>query len=264
MNEEIQDGVVVDPRPLEAQEKDYVHLAGSVPIEWNEIDFDTLVLPSQRNQWSSFSCVFQACATALEVLTGKVISATPYFWRKNYPEKGSYLQDGGDIFYNRFTTTEELSPSQYQNEAKMNKIKQLTTNLGVTGYKQPYFKSIEQIAEAIELYGQCVITLGSNKEEYKRTPVYYGTPVTFYHAICGLEYGLVNGKKAIVCLDSTGQSSSPDGIRIITENYLVNRGTGALYFLGSKDVSVPQDEVKKKLLERIIDLLKQIIPYYKK
>lgn len=261
--ETIKSGVTPDIRPVEAKAKDYLHLAGAVPITWKEkTEFKRY---TQRNQYTSFSCVFQSCAKALEVLTGKVISATPYFWRKNYPQAGSYLQDGGDIFYNRFSTLEALSPSQNQSEATMNKIKQLTTNIGITGYKQPAFKSIQEIAEAIEAYGQCIITLGSNMQEYQKTPIYLGGEVTFYHAICAVDYGIVKGKKTLICEDSTGQQTSPDGLRLITEDYLLKRGTGALYFLGAKDISVPQDEeYKKTLMVKIIELLKQIIPFYNK
>jgi hypothetical protein len=259
---EYQSGVRSDPRPLHEVEKDYLHPSGSVALNWKpKTSFKRY---KQRLQDGSFSCVFQSGAKALEVLTGKVISATPYFWRKNYPDKGAYLQDCGDILYNRFSTTETSSPSQNQSEATMNTIKNLTTNIGITGYRTIVAcRDIDQIAEAIEAYGQCLVTFGSNGDEWDEkdyTPVYKGSSIEFYHAICAVDYALINNVKTLICEDSSGWWSSPDGLRLITENFLSNRATGALYFLGAKDISVPQDEnLKVKLMEQVVALLKQYL-----
>ena len=254
---EIKNGVIKDPRPTEKQVQDYQHIAGSVPIVWKELDLNVVKLTSQRFQNGSYSCIFQTGASMLEKLIGKIISATPYFWRKNYPGQGSYLQDMGDIFYNRFTTTESLSASQNQSEAQMNQLKQLTTFLGITGYKQPAIKDIDQIAEAIEAYGQCGLTYVSNGNEYTQTetPKYLGEAITFGHAICGQIYGLINGVKTIVCRDSWRAS----GITYITEDFHKNRNTGALYFMGSKDVSVPQDTPQMQNLKAQIVILQALV-----
>ena len=255
---DIQNGVIKDPRPVEQVEVDYKHVSGSVPIVWKELG--ELKLTSKRWQDGSSSCVFQAGATALEKLLGKVCSATPYFWRANYPDKGSWLQDMGNIFYNRFTTLESLSPSQNQSEAQMNQMKQLTTFLGITGYRQVKACNIDLVAEAIESYGQCVVAYGSNNLEWVQsdnTPKYLGGIEEWGHAICALQYGLVNGKKVIVCRDS----AVPSGITIITEEFHTKRSNGGLYFMGGKDVQAPQDleEQKKAILQKIIELYKQII-----
>jgi hypothetical protein len=259
---DIKNAVIKDPRPTEKQAIDYKHTDGSVAITWKELDLNNLKLTSQRFQDGSYSCVFQTAASMLEALTGKVISATPYFWRKNYPEQGSYLQDMGDIFYNRFTTTEALSTSQNQSEAQMNQLKQLTTFLGITGYRQPAIKDIDQIAEAIEAYKQCGLTYDTNYYEYDNLPMYTpkyiaGSTICFGHAICGQAYGLINGVKTIVCRDS----ATPNGITFITEDFHYHRNTGALYFMGAKDVSVLQDNLTKQvsILQQLINLWKQLI-----
>lgn len=242
---DIPTGVLEDPRPVEAKEKDHLHLAGATPVVWKPLG--DIILPTQRVQDGSSSCVFQSASTALEILLKKTCSATPYFWRKNYPSAGAYLQDVGDIFLNRYTTTESLSPSQNQNEGTMNSIKPLTTMLGITGYKQINTSNIDDIAEAIQAYGQCLMTFGSNGEEYQITPYFSGKPVEFYHCICGVGFGLRDGIKVIVARDSAGQNSSPEGIRFITQDFLNKRNTGALYFTGSKDVTVKQDTPPKQL-----------------
>jgi hypothetical protein len=241
MNNFIPDGALIDTRPIEEKSLDHLHTAGLVTPNW--VEKTSCKRFTQRNQDGSFSCVMQSCAKAIEVLTGKVISATPYFWRKNYPNGGMWLQDAGDIMRNRYSCLETSSPSQNQSEVQMNTIKQLTTNIGCTEYKQIVNpNNIEQIAEAIEAYGQCVILSSSNSDEWQRVPKYLGTPTTFNHAICAVDYGLFSGLKAIFCEDSAGQWSSPDGLRIITQDYLSKRAFGAMYFLGAKDVSVPQDQ----------------------
>lgn len=241
IEEHYPDAVVLDPRPPEEKAKDHLHVAGAISLNWQELDISSLNFPSQRIQNGSYSCVFQAGATALEALTGEVISASEYFWRKNYPEQGSWLQDMADIFKNRLVVTEATSPSQNQSEPQMNQIKALATFLGISGYKQPNATNIDEIAEAIEAYKQCVMTFESNSGEWdmpNTTPVYLGTPIAFGHAICGLFYGLINGTKVIVCRDSAGIWSSPKGLRIITESFLLKRATGAIYFLGSKEKPV--------------------------
>lgn len=281
MQKEIPNGVAPDARPAVAKAKDWKHVSSGLPLVWKEFTPDDLkLLTSQRFQDGSSSCVFQAAASALEALTGKVISATPYFWRKNYPDAGSYLQDAGDVFYNRFTTTEALSTSQNQSEAQMNQLKQLTTFLGITGYRQPAVGDIDQIAEAIDQYKQCILTYNSNGLEYSNPPMYTPKflgvkltdangnflPGSFGHGLCGQLYRTVNGVKTIICRDSC----TPNGVTFITEDFHKNRNTGCLYFLGSKDVSVNQDQinaVKSQILVlalKIIALLQAKIASLKK
>src|ERR1035437_3407392 len=238
---EIPNGVAIDPRSEERKALDYQHIGGAVNVNW--VEKTSFKKYTQRNQDGSLSCGEQAAAKAIECLMGKVISATPYFWRKNYPVGGMFLQDIGDVNYNRYTCLESVSPSQNQDEPTMNIIHPLTTNIGITGYKiltQP--NNLDQIAEAIEQYKQCIILLGSNGEEYTSYPVFNGQPTTFDHYVTGVDYGLVDGVKVIAIEDSAGQWSSADGCRKFTSSFIANRVYGGIYFLGAKDVSVPQDQ----------------------
>lgn len=263
MNNEILSGVRRDPRPQEAQDKDFQHVSGAV-IEWKEKS--EWKKYTQRNQSNSGSCVFQSAAKAIEIMSGKIISATPYFWRKNYSEFGAFLQDAGDILYNRFTTTEALSKSQYQGEKEMNTLKPLTTQIGITGYRTIYKPNIDKIAEAIEQYGHCIITIGTNNEEYTSMPVSNGKNATFYHAVCGVDYGIKNGKKVIRIEDSAGQHSAPDGIRYFTEDFITQRITGAIYFLGVKDLTIPQDNTAQKIsiIEKLLESYKKLLAILQK
>lgn len=245
---QIPHGVVRDPRKRKEKRKDYKHISGSVPIVWKEKSRSEWKRYKQRFQSSSFSCVFQSCAKALETMGCDVMSASEYFWRKNYPTQGAYLQDAGEILRKRYFTSESKSPSQNQNEATMNVIKPLDTFMGITGYAFVAPKNINQIAEAIEAYGHCVLTFESNGDEWKETPICKGTNTTFGHAICAVDYALVNGVKTLICEDSSGQWTSPDGSRLITESFLSKRNTGAMYFTGLVDHSVKEEPVIHKVV----------------
>jgi hypothetical protein len=263
----IPNGAIKDPRTSEQIAKDYLHPAGATGVNW--VEKTSFKKYTQRNQDGSLSCGLQAGAKALECLTGKIISATPYFWRKNYPGEGTFMQDIGDILYNRFSCLESSSPSQNQNETQMNTIKPLTTNIGITGYRSITSPDIELIAEAIENHKQCIIWIDSNSYEYTTMPEYNGQTPTFSHYVCGVDYGLHNGQKVIAIEDSAGQWSAPDGCRLFTADFLQKRMNRGLYFLGAKDVTVPQDNKFKflkdlqygdrgnevtKLQQRLIDM----------
>lgn len=230
-------GALEDKRKRRLKKKDYTHIAGSVMTNW--VEKSTFKRYKQRVQGGSFSCVFQSMAKAIEVVSGKQASALEYFWRFNYSDQGAYLYDVGDIAKKRYFALETEFPSQSLSEPQMNNIIALRPILGITGYAYPAIKNIEQIAEAIEAYGQCLLTFQSNGDEWQKRPVYLGTPTTFGHCICGVDYGFVNGIKTIFCEDSAGQWSSPDGLRLITEDFLSKRNTGAMYITGVIDYSNP-------------------------
>ena len=244
MENTIPSAVLKDTRPKREQRKNYKHIAGSVPVVWKEIDPNIDLKVSQRFQSSSFSCVFQSKATALEKLTRNVMTALDYFWRSNYPYQGSSLANMADILKKRYTAEESLYPSQNMSEAEMNQKKELKTHIGISGYAYPAFKRIDQIAEAIEAYKHCILSFGAGNSEWLLTPIYKGGEPDFYHAICGVAYGLINGVKTIICMDSAGQWSSSTGRRFITENFLVARATGAVYFNGFIDYSIPEQPIR--------------------
>ncbi len=236
MEEDIPHGVVKDPRESYEKVLDYQHPYGAPIVSWIEKPQSAWKRYKQRNQINSFSCIGQATAKAKEVLTGVVHSAHPiYRRRKNYAGEGMWLQDAGDIHKNLYTTTEVLDPSENKNEVDLNKDITAQTYLGVEAYVFCSPKNIDQIANAIDTYGQCALTFESNGGEWKLVPQYLGTPITFGHCICAVDRTLYNGKKALICEDSAGQGSSPDGLRIITEDFLVKRCTGAMYFTKAID-----------------------------
>jgi hypothetical protein len=176
----------------------------------------------------------QAGAKALRTIGYDIVSAhPPYRSRSNFPEGGMFAQNLGEVYKNPGTTTELLDPSQFQNEATMNRLVNVATPLKSGGYFFPNI-NIDAIAETIELYKNCVIVIHCNTSEYtKPIPAYLGLPVNFGHGICLVDYFLHNGVKTLLEEDSTGHSSSFDGKgqRLITEDFLNKRCAGAVYFI---------------------------------
>lgn len=243
MNDEIPNGLLEDTRPIWEIDKDYVHeeLYGGLPVVWTEKPQSQWKIQPSRNQANSFSCVKQSAATAMGKFINRILSAGTYKLRKNAPQGGMYLQNCGDIDYNIGILAEEECPSQFVDDPVLDAIdlSTKTYRYKITGYRTFNLIDIDKVAEAIQAYGNCIMTFGSNSQEWQKTPVYLGTPVTFGHAICGVDFTLINGKKAIIGMDSAGQRTAPDGVRIITEDFLNNRGKDAMYYIGIKKIEEP-------------------------
>lgn len=230
-------GIVEDPRSIEEKDRDFSHdeIAGNVILEWKEKKPDEWKLYNSREQDGSLSCVGQSVAKAIEVMKGDIWSAHPiYRSRANYPEGGMWLQNAGDIAKKIGTTTEELSPSQWLGEANMNRPITVETPMKTAGYvmvKNP--KNIDSIAEAIELYGQCLMIVRCDRKEWRSfiPASTNSTNIDFGHCVCGVDYFIKDGEKCILIEDSTGSNTSKKGQRIITESFLKKRFEGAMYFL---------------------------------
>lgn len=239
-------GLIPDPRSPEEKARDYKHeeIATAVPLNWNR-DISGAPQYSQRDQDGSGSCVGQGNAKAIEILEKEVISAHPIYRRRsNYPDEGMWLQEAGRIVHkpaddkdlpNHGTTTEALDPSQRMNEAQMNADLTVATPIMEPVYitiQDP--TDIEKIATAIELYKHCVLTISGAIQYYAsyEKPEIGPDPTRkdFAHCICGKYYFTdENGKRCILADESWG----PNNIRqrILTEDYLKNNATGAMYYV---------------------------------
>jgi hypothetical protein len=254
----IQDGVRVDTRPIEAQMQDYLHedLYGGLPVVWTEKPQTSWFMPSQRNQDGSFSCVAQSSASAMESMISLISSAGIYKLRAGgLGSQGMFLQDIGNILYNTGTIVEAVTPSQNLTETQMNAINlPVTMTMKATGYRTIGLISIDAVAEAVQAYGNCLLIFDSNTQEYQQTPIYLGTPTTFGHCICAVDFTLINGIKTLCCRDSAGQFSSPTGVRLITEDFLSKRCGGAMYLLGATPITPPAPPVVPAMVPFLIDM----------
>jgi hypothetical protein len=251
MNEEIKNGVAVDPRLQEEKAQDHLHekLYSGLPVTWVEkIDWK---LPSERKQDGSSSCVKQASATAIETLLKNVISAGTYKLRSNFPQEGMWLQNCGDLDKNNGTVAELIAPSQNMNEEQMNNFElPKFFNVKITGYRFFNKLTIDEVAEAIQAYGNCILIFDICSNEWQVTPKYLGTKILAGHAICATDFGLKNGVKTLACRDSAGSSR----VRYITEDFLNKRSRGAMYYTGA--VITPVPNTWEAILDFFIRLLK--------
>jgi hypothetical protein len=227
-------GLIPDTRSQIDKDKDYVHdevAPQAVALNWDR-GIEGAPTYSIRDQNGSSSCVGQATAKALEIITGTVQSAHPIYRRRNnYPNLGMWLQDAGNIVRHLGTTSEEISPSQKMSELEMNKDIFVETPIKQAMYITANFKDIDTIAMAIETQKHCVLTIQSNYAEWDvEKPKVSWSPITFGHAICGVYYFKdENGEKCILIDESWGASNIRR--RILTESFIKARGTGALYFI---------------------------------
>ena len=224
-------GLIDDPRSELEKAKDYqfeeIYSFGK--LNWDKT-IDSCPVYSVRDQDGSSSCVAQSAAKALEVILGQVMSAHPIYRRRsNFPNQGMWLQDCGEIIRKLGTTTENLDPSQKLSEAEMNK--DVLVDTPILGFNYAFCSDIDQIAQAIESYKQCFVTIGFNYDEYVNAekPVSNGLKPNAYHCLCAIYYFTdENGEKCIVAEESWGVSHTR---RIFTESYLNARKTGAMYFI---------------------------------
>lgn len=237
-------GALLDERPEERKAKDFKsdnpELASAVQLNWVEKKPEEWKNYPSRNQVNSSSCVAQAMSKALYTMQKGVVSAHPiYRSRKNFSEKGMWLYDGADILKKQGTVGEDQDMSQNVNEDFLNMpianvVEDIlkTTPIKIGGYVYvANCKNIDEIAQAIEEHGHCVITVGSNYAEWSSIPEVQGD-VKWYHGICAIDYVLYNGKKYIVIEDSWGSNIGQfDDRRLLSEEFIKTRCTGALFFL---------------------------------
>lgn len=227
-------GIVTDPRSATARQKDFQHeelMSGGPIVNW--IEKTKYKTYSLREQNGSSSCVGQAHAKSLEILTGNVISAHPtYRQRSNFPEQGMWMQDAFDILKHKGTCFESIDPSQNQSEDEMNRPVIVTTPIKIKAYIFLRRDDIDQIADALEQGRAPVMTLKFGDSEWVDVPKVNPKAVKMTgHEIAITDYTLWRGQKCLVIDDSWGKATSigNGGQRLITEEYLKARATAVGY-----------------------------------
>ena len=234
------DGLVEDVRTDELKSRDYRKPETGLPITWAEKPESMWKHYIPRQQLTSLSCMSHAGAKAFETLNKKENSAHPvYRSRSNYPQSGMFLADLGSLYKNIGTTLESLDISQNQNEIQMNRSIMPYTASKVGGYFFVAPDDINAIAEVIEVYGNCILVIHGNRDEWTAIPEYNGLEENFGHGICIVDYFYYGGKKVLLAEDSTAHFASFDknGTRLITEDYLKKRAAGAMYFVN--EIPIP-------------------------
>lgn len=227
-------GVALDPRTEDKKALDYKHedLAGAMPVVWKEKQPSEWKKYTPRYQNGSLSCVGQSFAKGFEIIGFDVTSAHPiYRMRANYPSGGMWLGDAGNIAKKNGTTTEVIDPSQNLGETALNLPITVPTPDKCLGYVFINNKKIDEVAQAIETQGHCVLTFHANSGEWLDIPKYNGQVINFGHAVTAVDYFMYENKKCILIEDSARNENTIDSKqqRIITEDYLIARCSGGIY-----------------------------------
>ena len=233
MNIQNNTGLIADPRTDAQKALDYQaeETYSAIVLNWKR-DISKAPTYTPRPQNGSGTCVAQSSAKALETHTGVSESAHPVYSRRpNSPGIGMWLQAAGDIVRNKGTTTEVLDNSINKSEEYMDSIS--VEDTPVKGHLYTFPKmDIDSIAQAVELQKHCLITIGVNPDEYyafyKPVVIPYSGTLS-YHCICATYYFTdENGVKCLLVDDSANEAIPR---RIITEDFLKARITGAMYFV---------------------------------
>lgn len=245
--ENINTGVVEDPREEVLKEKDYLHqeIASSekpIRVTWEEKKPSDWRKFPIRNQDGSSSCVAQALAKVLGIsnfLEGEEfvdLSARDiYSRRSNQGQEGMYGVDALDIAINFGATLESLVPSQDMDEESMNDLsdrKIYHSQIGKIFKGKNHIQlpfDIDLIAEQIQKGKGVMLFFKFHREEWNDYPEIMKENPTFHHAVVGIDTTMVNGEKAIVIDDSWGEFYGLEGQRVITESFLKDRLTFAGY-----------------------------------
>jgi hypothetical protein len=196
-------GALEDTRDEIEKSKDYKttdpELASASQVVWEEKGVMDWKNYPARNQSNSSSCVAQAISKAMYTLGYDEVSAHPiYRSRMNYIGTGMYLYNGADIAKKQGTVLESQDISQNVGEDVMNQdISTTVQNLlnteakKISGYvyvpKTPTW--FEDIARAVQDHKHCVITVGSNYQEWSSIPQVQGE-AKWFHAICVVDFAI--------------------------------------------------------------------------
>lgn len=224
-------------------ERDYKfeEIASAIPVEWKEktnwITFESF------DQDGSSSCVANAVAKVLGVENykeeGKFIHFSPrdiYSRRSNKPAEGMYFREAMQIGHDYGATLEQLMPSQGLSEEHMNDYIDRTpfdsfvAKIGRGGeYIALPKNDINAVAQIISQGKGVLLGFSWNYNEWDRVvPVITDSNPQYRHAVCGVDFGLLNGKKVIAIDESWGLKNIKQ--RYLTEDWFSKRCISAWYY----------------------------------
>jgi hypothetical protein len=242
-------GVIEDPRPQEAKDKDYKHeeLATATPFVWKEVPQAEWRQYTIFSQDGSGSCLTQATGKAIgierKLKSGKFVFYSPrfiYIQRTN-TGPGMYLVEALNIPCKAGIPVEQLLPSQNLSEAQMNDASDRNEFVDLEALVSKADKfitmtipDIDAIANIVEPNGKpVVITVRFAMDEWNQQvpTINPNANANLYHGIVVTQATLYNGKKCLIIDDSWGTGYGIGGKRIVSEDWFkANRVTGAGYF----------------------------------
>lgn len=238
-------GALEDTRTPEEKAKDWKanEVATFGPVNWVEKRFEDIKTFPVRNQDGSGSCV--AATSSLMLGIENYLEEEKYIEfsfkdiydrRSNKPSAGMIGVDALNILRDYGATLNALMPSDNQSEAEIADVnreesdEQIAHIFRSKNYVQLPF-DIEKIAWTIESgrkngVGKPIMTwYAFPLNEWNAVPtVTSGNENIVRHSVTAVDYGILNGVKGLFTQDSWGlHSSTVNGLRFISENYIRNR-----------------------------------------
>lgn len=243
-------GVLPDTRPQSEKDNDVQHeefLPGGI-VQWIEKPQSQWKHFPQRDQSTSFSCVYQSTAKAIGVreTTFPVLSARRYNERSNYPAGGSIPYEALQKATQGFPL-EFLYPSQGMDEQTIDTV--ITKSPQVIESQNEFSGGvavqlpvdIDTIAQVLDQGYGVVGCYEFPYDEWTYMPVIGSKYANVGHQIAFVDRTIYLGQKCLIAEDSWLPKTSKNGQRIITEEYLKTR----CYFAGYKKFIASQIIVKK-------------------
>lgn len=249
MNEFVK-GDAVDTRPDSEKARDWKasDMFGASSQEWKEVG-QWMPDYSLRNQDGSSMCMAFSLAKHLGINnareTGEFIDLSPVFiyrQRANAPAEGMWLQNVLEIGVKSGSPKDSWLPSDDKSEGWANKspepsqaVKDEALLYRGKGYVQTDAYSIDQIAQAIDVAGSCIIRVACNAREWTKEP--FADPSVpesdwnVRHGVVATQYGTVGGKRFIKVEDSWGSRHGKNGARFLSEDFVSKRMRGGGYVI---------------------------------
>lgn len=237
MIDENYNGIVEDPRSVDAKALDYKHedLAQGEAVKLNWIEYNEKHLKTFpiQNQDGSLSCVGQGTSKILamhEVKEGRdykqLCPKFIYTRRQNYPDGGMWLPNALDIACKFGSCEEILQPCDMKGESFMND----KNEPGILAENAKNFKGkfyfqitggIDKIAEVMEQGYGVLLGFRFDYDEWDDVPhLNPNSKRACGHGVAAVDYCLYEGKKALIIEDSWGPGYGKGGRRIITQEFL--------------------------------------------
>jgi len=243
-------GALIDTRPIEEKQKDYLFseiVSGVEPVNWIEKK-EWRKFPV-FNQNSSGACVAFSLAKILGVMhqanEGEWVTFSPgfiYQQRANKPSGGMGGVDAWEIVRKNGALLEELFPSQNKTDAELDAVQvkayeqQVASVFKIGNYVILPNGDIDTIASVIQKTGKAVMVWYFwNVDEYNRPePIIEDlslSPQTAQgrHSVSAVDFTLKDGKKYLVIDDSWGVDTGINGQRLISEDFHKARNFFAAY-----------------------------------
>jgi hypothetical protein len=274
-------GALLDQRPLITQvQEDIMHdqiVAGVAPVQWVEKARDQWRVFPVRNQGRGSSCMANATAKIMGVLSYlrykefiKFSAAYIYKQRQNRPSEGMWLYDVLNIA-TRGVALEALVPSEQLTDPQIDAIQFVDIDKKVAeGFSadSPVYITegdFETVASTIQRTGKAILGMfyftgeewGRLVPEVRDTWLKSGDTRAFRHAVAMVDVFLYNGRKVIRIEDSAHFGGLSE--RLITEDFFKKRNIMSGYLMRFK--FAPSDEVSKPVFDGSIISAQKCLRY---